>query len=149
GSAYMQAKRVATRTDVRHSPATAAERGMAIIKMTSLAPIYKVGDALVFSKLRAVTGGRMRAAVSGGGSLARYLDDFFELVGVPILNGYGLTETAPVLTNRRTNHNVRGSVGLPLPQTEIQIRDETGRQLPQGQAGVIFARGPQVMAGYY
>ncbi|MGI8905430.1 MAG: AMP-dependent synthetase/ligase [Candidatus Sumerlaeaceae bacterium] len=149
GSRYIHAKRVATATDVRRTPAGAAEKAQAIAAMVALAPAYELGDALVFSRLRAVTGGRMRAAVSGGGSLAAYLDDFFEMVGVPILNGYGLTETAPVLCNRRTTHNVRGTVGLPMPETEIQVRDDPGNLLPQGTAGIIFARGPQVMSGYY
>jgi len=149
GRNYIAAKRTATGTALVREPVSAAARAIASAKMLALAPLYKTGDALVFSKLRTVTGGRMRAAVSGGGSLASYLDDFFEVVGIPILNGYGLTETAPVLTNRRVNHNVRGSVGLPMPETEIQIRGENGEVLPQGQVGVIFARGPQVMSGYY
>jgi long-chain acyl-CoA synthetase len=149
GRRYVKARRVALGTDLRKEPAPALERARALATMGALAPVFKLGDALVFSKLRAVAGGRMRAAISGGGSLAAYLDDFFEMVGIPILNGYGLTETAPVLTNRRTTQNVRGSVGLPMPQTEIQIRDEAGNPLPQGHAGVVFARGPQVMSGYY
>jgi long-chain acyl-CoA synthetase len=149
GRAYVKARRIALSTDVRRTPATQAERAKALAALAALAPAYKLGDALVFSKLRAVAGGRLRAAVSGGGSLAAYLDDFFEMVGIPILNGYGLTETSPVLTNRRTTQNVRGSVGLPMAQTEIQVRDETGKLLPQGQAGLIFGRGPQVMSGYY
>ncbi len=91
----------------------------------------------------------MRVAVSGGGSLAPYLDDFFEMAGIEILNGYGLTETSPVLANRRLGHNVRGTVGLPLDGTILVIRSEEGHDLPPGTPGIIFASGVQVMQGYY
>ena len=149
GMAYVRARRRAFGLDLRKESLNPAARALAFAKLAAIAPIQKIGDIMIFSKLRAVTGGRMRAAVSGGGSLPVYLDDFFEIVGIPILNGYGLTETAPVLTVRRTNHNVRGSVGLPIPGTEIVIRDEQGKEVPQGTAGVIFAKGPQIMQGYY
>lgn len=149
GLRYVQARRIATGTALRRQPAGPGETAAAWARVLALAPLHRIGDRLVFSKLRAVTGGRMRAAVSGGGSLAAYLDDFFEVVGIPILNGYGLTESAPVLTNRRLDHNIRGSVGQAMAGTEIQIRSEEGRVLAQGETGIIFARGPQVMHGYY
>lgn len=149
GLRYIVARRVVhglTKEKVAPSPLA---RFSALLTMVVLWPIYKMGDAIVFSKLRAVTGGRMKAAVSGGGSLAPYLDDFFELAGIPILNGYGLTETSPVISVRRVDHNVRGSVGQPIEQTEISIRSTNGEALGQGVAGEIWVRGPQVMLGYY
>lgn len=149
GLRYVRARRVATGSDLRKERAGMFERLVAMVKAAALWPLHVVGDRLIFSKLRNVTGGRMRGAVSGGGSLAAYLDDFFDMVGITIMNGYGLTETAPVLTNRRADRNVRGSVGRPMAETEIEIRDEQGQRLSQGQQGVIFARGPQVMQGYY
>jgi long-chain acyl-CoA synthetase len=103
----------------------------------------------VYSKVRQITGGRMRAAISGGGSLAPYLDDFFEIVGVPIMNGYGLTETSPVLTVRKADQNVRGTVGLPMKNTELTLRNENGSQAEPGKSAEIWARGPQLMMGYY
>jgi len=70
-----------------------------------------------------------------------HLDNFFEIIGIEILVGYGLTETSPV-TNRRPWHNLRGSS---IPSTEIRIVDpETRQPLPVGQRGLILARGPQI-----
>jgi long-chain acyl-CoA synthetase len=75
---------------------------------------------------------------------------FFALTGAPIIEGYGLSETSPVLTcNRADNAEYTGTIGLPVPSTEISIRDEDGRELPLGEPGEICARGPQVMAGYW
>lgn len=77
-------------------------------------------------------------------------EDFFEIIGVDILVGYGLTETSPVLTSRRHYKILRGSSGLPVTNTEIKIVDpETRQTLPPEQKGLIMARGPQVMKGYY
>ena len=71
------------------------------------------------------------------------------MVGLRLLNGYGLTETSPVLTIRRFTHNIPGTVGRPLPLTTIRIVDEQGADLPAGESGMILARGPQVMQAYY
>ncbi|MBM4014076.1 MAG: long-chain fatty acid--CoA ligase [Planctomycetes bacterium] len=88
--------------------------------------------------------------ISGGGSLPEHVDSFFAALGVPLLNGYGLTETAPVLALRRPGHRRGGTVGPPVAHTEIAIRDpETRAPLPVGRRGVIHARGPQVMQGYF
>ncbi len=146
---YVRARRLARGLDLRKRPAPSLKRWPAALVSWALAPIHRIADAVVYTKIRVATGGRLKAAVSGGGSLAPYLDDFFEVLGIPILNGYGLTESAPVLTARLGNHNIRGSVGHPIPGTEIRIRDEEGNDLSQGQTGVIWARGPQVMRGYY
>ena len=79
-----------------------------------------------------------------------HLDNFFEIIGVEILGGYGLTETSPVTNVRRPNRNLRGSSGLPMPATEIKIVDpETRQPLPAMQRGLVLVRGPQVMQGYY
>jgi long-chain acyl-CoA synthetase len=73
-----------------------------------------------------------------------------KVTGKPIIEGYGLSETSPVLTcNRGDIHEWTGTIGLPLPSTEISIRDEAGHELPTGEEGEICARGPQVMPGYW
>eukprot|EP00166_Cyanidium_caldarium_P006365 ctg_923.g405 len=88
--------------------------------------------------------------VSGGGALAMYLENFFEAIGLLILVGYGLTETSPVVCNRRREHCVRGTAGWPVSGTEFRITDPDTRQaLPAGQTGLICVRGEQVFRGYF
>lgn len=116
----------------------------------ALWPLHQVGKGLVYGKVRQATGGQVKQLISGGGSLARHIDSFFEIIGVPLLVGYGLTETAPVLSARRSWHNLRGAAGQPIPFTEIKVVDpETRQDVPQGAQGLVLARGPQIMAGYY
>lgn len=118
--------------------------------MTLLGPLHTLGNKLVYQKVREAMGGCFKNSISGGGSLAMYLENFFEIVGVQVLVGYGLTETSPVLTARRPWRNPRGASGQPIPKTEIRIVDPVSRQpLLQGERGIILARGPQIMQGYY
>jgi long-chain acyl-CoA synthetase len=115
-----------------------------------LAPVHGLGDRLVYTKVRNALGGKFQASVSGGGSLAMHLENFFEIVGISLLVGYGLTETSPVLTARRLGRNLRRSAGQPLRLTELKIVNPDTRQtLPLGQQGLVLARGPQIMEGYY
>eukprot|EP00898_Chlorokybus_atmophyticus_P006922 jgi/Chlat1/7230/Chrsp57S06863 len=112
-------------------------------------PVHAIGDKLVYSKIRSALGIRKRA-ICGGGSLPRHVDDFFSTVGITLLNGYGLTETSPVLAVRRDECNVAGTVGPPIPGTQIRVIDaEMRTPLPAGSQGVVQARGPQIMRGYY
>jgi long-chain acyl-CoA synthetase len=88
----------------------------------------------------------------GGGMAVQQAvaDKWLKLTGTPIVEGYGLSETSPVATaNRCDITEFTGTIGLPLPSTEIRILDDAGNQLPFGQAGEIGVRGPQVMAGYW
>ncbi|MCZ6600273.1 MAG: long-chain fatty acid--CoA ligase [Acidobacteria bacterium] len=122
----------------------------ALLEYLAFTPIlHLVTRGLVFHRVRAATGGRLRGALSGGATLSLDLDLFFEVVGLRLLNGYGLTETSPVLTCRQFSHNIPGTVGRPLPGTEVRIVDESGGDQPAGRQGRILVRGPQVMRGYY
>ncbi|HKK47882.1 MAG TPA: long-chain fatty acid--CoA ligase [Alkalispirochaeta sp.] len=114
-----------------------------------LTPLKALGNLLVFGKIKARLGGRFVAGVSGGGALPPAVDAFFGSAGVLLLEGYGLTETAPVLAVRSQFTPIPGTVGTLLPGTECSIRDEQGDELSPGQMGTIFVRGPQVMQGYY
>lgn len=91
--------------------------------------------------------------VSNGGGMAvqeATASSWLRVTGCPVIEGYGLSETSPVATsNRMDNQTFTGSIGLPLPSTEIAIRDDSGNDVPLGTAGEICIRGPQVMAGYW
>ena len=93
----------------------------------------------------------LKAANGGGMAVQRAVAErCFKLTGVPIIEGYGLSETSPTLTcNRADNTEYTGTIGLPVPSTEISIRDDDGKEVPLGQPGEIAIKGPQVMAGYW
>jgi long-chain acyl-CoA synthetase len=100
----------------------------------------KLADRLVFHKIKARTGGRVRYFVSGGAPLSREVGEFFYAMGMLILEGYGLTETAPLLSINRPADFKFGTVGPPVAETQIRIDPSTGE---------ILARGPQIMQGYH
>jgi long-chain acyl-CoA synthetase len=146
---YIIAQRIASNTSLEHFDASSGERAIAKIKAASLYPIHALADRLVYRKIRAGIG-NIKAVCSGGGSLAKYLDDFYQTINVDVFVGYGLTETSPITNARTPYHNVRGSAGRPLPETEIKIVDpQTRENLPQGERGLVLIRGSQVMEGYY
>ncbi|MDJ0537829.1 MAG: AMP-binding protein, partial [Microcystis sp. M53603_WE2] len=147
---YVIAKRIADNLSLDHLHASPGERLKARIQSLLLYPLHAIGDKLVYGKIRQAVGNKVKILVSGGGSLARHLDTFYEIAGIPILVGYGLTETSPVATVRRIDHNLRGSAGRPVFQTEICIVDLHSKEvLPTEKHGLVLIRGPQVMQGYY
>ena len=93
----------------------------------------------------------LKYAVGGGMAVQKTVAEaWMKATGRPIIEGYGLSETSPVLTcNRGDIPEWTGSIGLPVPSTDISIRDEDGHELPPGEQGEICARGPQVMPGYW
>jgi long-chain acyl-CoA synthetase len=147
---YVEARRILQGLDLQNFTPSTGQKISAGLQMLVLAPLHAIGDRLVYAKVREALGGNFKASVSGGGSLAMHLENFFEIVGINLLVGYGLTETSPVLTVRRLTRNLRRSAGQPLPQTELRIVDpETRQVLPLGQQGLVLASGPQIMTGYY
>jgi long-chain acyl-CoA synthetase len=116
-------------------------------------------DAIVLKKLRAIVGGCFRGTISGGGALPPHVDEFFNDIGIPVLEGYGLTESGTVLAVRTWGRLVIGTVGPAFPGTEIRIvdpvtgailyPDTTRRDLGRGRRGEIHAKGPQMLSGYH
>jgi long-chain acyl-CoA synthetase len=93
----------------------------------------------------------LKVAIGGGMAVQRAVaNEWFKKTGVPLVEGYGLSETSPSLTVvPASSEEFTGTVGLPLPSTEISIRDDDGKEVPLGQPGEICARGPQLMQGYW
>ena len=112
-------------------------------------PLYALGNALVFKKIRTKLGTGFRQGVSGGGALPPNIDAFFWAIGVSVTEGYGLTETAPVVSVRPLGRPVFGTIGKPLSCTTVKIVDDNGKELPVGQLGTVMIRGTSVMKGYY
>lgn len=123
---------------------------MGILPFILLMPINALGELLVFKKIKDRLGGRFRFTVSGGGALPQHVDRFFQAVGVLLLEGYGLTETTPVVSVRLQKRPVPGTIGPVLDELEVKLLDpETNAQVGPGKKGVIHIRGPNVMKGYY
>ncbi|GMA62539.1 AMP-dependent synthetase/ligase [Alicyclobacillus fastidiosus] len=98
-----------------------------------------VANALVYRKLRAGFGGRIRTIISGGAGLAQKIAEFYQEAGIPVCEGYGMTETAPVVAVNRLDDIRPGTVGRPLPNVEVRLAPD----------GELLVRGPNVMRGYY
>jgi long-chain acyl-CoA synthetase len=147
---YIEARRISQGLSLNHIHASFIERSQAKIVELGLLSFHKLGEKLVYAKVREATGGNIKHVISGGGALPGYIDNFFEIVGVEILQGYGLTETSPVTNARRPWRNLRGSSGQPIPGTEVKIvNPETRQPLPVGERGLVLLKGPQIMQGYY
>lgn len=100
---------------------------------------HKIADKLVYGKIKSATGGRIKYFVSGGAALGREYGEFFEAVGLLIIEGYGLTESSPVISTNRLDDYKFGTVGKPIPGVEVRIAED----------GEILARGPNIMKGYW
>ncbi|MFK5925517.1 MAG: AMP-binding protein [Desulfuromusa sp.] len=120
----------------------------ASILLLLLAPLNRLAQKkllLVQEKF----GGKLRLAISGGGSLPPYLDEWIDAIGIRIVNAYGMTECAPAIAGRSVNCEVFGTLGPPTPNTELRIVDAEGQSLAAGEVGEIEIRGEQVFPGYY
>lgn len=124
-------------------------------KVIAFVPYYllfvfkKVGELLVFNNLKKLLGAHFVAGVSGGGALPPYIDYFFKSAGITILEGYGITETAPIIAVRKCSHPVMRTIGTPLPDIEYKIVNQKGEPVKKGTKGQLYVKSPQVMLGYY
>ena len=113
-------------------------------------PLYWLGDLLVFRKIKVMLGSNFRAGVAGGGAFPPKIDEFFWAIGIKIVEGYGLTETAPIVSVRPIAAPIFRTIGSPIRGVQARIVDpQDGFVLPRGKQGVLQIKGPTVMKGYY
>ncbi len=163
GHYYQESIFYLTNNDLQLKPESMIKRGVLraahALRLLVLLPWYGFFNAAVLESVRQSAGGSIKATVSGGGALPLEIDKFFNYIGIPVLEGYGLTETSPVIAVRTEDKLVNGTVGPPVADTEVRIVDlETEEVLypnekypydGRGMRGEIWVRGPQVMKGYY
>ncbi|MBI5475803.1 MAG: long-chain fatty acid--CoA ligase [Ignavibacteriales bacterium] len=109
------------------------------VSVGSLSLQHRIADKLVFKKIRERTGGRIKFFASGGAALAPELGEFFDAIGITVIEGYGMTESSPVISVNLLENYKFGTVGPPLPGVQVKIADD----------GEILAKGPNVMVGYW
>ncbi|PLX99173.1 MAG: long-chain fatty acid--CoA ligase, partial [Desulfuromonas sp.] len=136
----------------RFAAGVSLPRGLAKLKAVVLLLLLLPANLLAKKKLRGVQekfGGRLRMAISGGGSLPPYLEAWIDAVGIRIVNAYGMTECAPAIAGRGLNCEIFGTLGPPTQDTELRIVNADGVLLGPGEVGEIQIRGEQVFSGYY
>lgn len=114
-----------------------------------LKPLYALYDKILFSKIRENFGGRLEFFIGGGALLDIELQHFFYAIGIPMLQGYGLTEAAPVISANVPKKHKLGSSGAIVADLEVKICDADGKELPIGEKGEIVVKGENVMVGYW
>lgn len=114
-----------------------------------LAPLKLLFDKILFSKVRLAMGGEMEFFVGGGALLDKELQKFYYAIGIPMFQGYGLSEATPVISANTPARHKLGSSGILVKPMEIKILDNDGKELSIGQAGEIVIKGENVMAGYW
>ena len=119
-----------------------------IIPYICLRPLYALGRKLAFSQVLSKLGPNFVLGISGGGTISKDVESFFDAMGLTIMDGYGRTETSPMIAAQDFTHRVRGCLEL-LKGSEIKIVGEMGESLPPGRKGVLYFKGPQVMKGYF
>ena len=121
-----------------------------LIPWTLLWPLYWLGDLIVFRKIKAMLGTNFRSGIAGGGAFPKTIDEFFWAIGVEIVEGYGLSETSPIVAVRPIAAPVFRTIGSAIRGVEVRIVDPVdGFVLDRGKQGVLQVKGPTVMKGYY
>ncbi len=112
-------------------------------------PLYWIGDLLVFRKIKSMLGKNLRAGVAGGGAFPPNIDEFFWAIGIKIVEGYGLTETAPIVSVRPIAAPIYRTIGSPIRGVKVRIVDQEGFVLGRCKEGVLQVKGDTVMKEYY
>lgn len=118
-----------------------------LIKVITLFPLYLFAKKK-FSLIQKKFGGKLKLAISGGGMLPPYVDEWLDALGIRIVNSYGMTECSPLIAGRGLNCDTFGTLGPVFEGTKLRIVDEHGKSVDVGVAGEIEVKGPQVMSGY-
>ncbi|MGQ1890477.1 AMP-dependent synthetase/ligase [Thermophagus sp. OGC60D27] len=126
---------------------TGNNKGRGIKKLTQ--PLYSLFDQIIFKPIRTKFGGNLRFFIGGGALLDIELQKFFYAIGIPMYQGYGLSEASPIISANTPAHHKMGSSGPVVNNLEIKICDESGNSLPPGQSGEIVIKGENVMLGYW
>lgn len=119
-----------------------------LVKMTLHYPIYKLGQKMMFKKIKGIFGTNLIAGVCGGGSMPKGVDDFFNAIGITLLDGYGMTETAPIISVRNLKKPILGTMQI-IDGCQFKVVDENNREVSFNEKGVLKVKGRQVMKGYY
>ena len=114
-----------------------------------LKPLLSIFDSILFKKIRDGFGGKLEFFIGGGALLDTELQRFFYAIGIPVCQGYGLTEAAPVISSNTPEIVKFGTSGKLVKDLELKILDEDGKELPKGQKGEIVVKGDNVMLGYW
>lgn len=112
-------------------------------------PLLHLYDKLLFSKIREGFGGELKFFIGGGALLDIELQRFFYALGIPMFQGYGLSETAPIISSNAPQKHKLGSSGFLVDNVEVKIFDDKGKELSQGEKGEIVVKGENVMLGYW
>ena len=120
-----------------------------ILPWSLMWPLYWLGDLLIFRKIKVMLGSNFRVGIAGGGAYPKNIDEFFWAIGVEIVEGYGLTETAPIVAVRPIAAPIYRTIGSPIRGVQARIVDMDGYVLERGQQGILQIKGPTVMKGYY
>ncbi|WP_291862592.1 long-chain fatty acid--CoA ligase [Marinilabilia sp.] len=123
------------------------DKGNGFKKMTT--PLYKLFDNILFKAIRVRFGGNLQFFIGGGALLDIDLQKFFYALGIPMYQGYGLSEAAPIISANTPNHHKLGSSGPIVQNLEVRICDDQGRELPAETSGEIVIKGENVMLGYW
>lgn len=142
--------RVIKGTCIKHQQPSIIKKILSLIYIIILSPAHKLGQKVFYKKLKTTLLKEDIITMSGAALLSRDIEDFFDVLDIPMLIGYGLTESSPLLTHASLNKIKYYTVGFPFDDTEIKIVDnETKLDLGKNKIGLVTAKGPQIMQGYY